>query len=466
MGKDSRGESLVFDDRTQLSLEEATEPPDGPEAPDHATVIDEALGEQVAGRLRALRHHLTRRPRDEDAEKTAFVEAPHFDDDDDEDDSADQPTAFETQLMPAVTGVPRLGEETPDDDFELPPVAAPVPPTSDNPDRTAVDLSFEQVEALLKPQRSYAEPLLRDGSDATLEDSDQYGGREAYEYTVRAEIPLEEPELPSPIDRDANVEYTRKEPIPYELFFEGGEPSVENVPPSVRPPPPRIGKSKRAPEPERSTPDTLLDVAAQAGVAPEPADDADTNEAEAAVEEKPKLPLPEEDPQNVGLGLEALLEEDREVRKRPREKVGTEDIRRLAAVSSATAKVIPLVMGIFVVVATLIIGLKLFRASGPPKTQHVELRFLTTHRGKQTQVFTSEGAPTARVSIETTPADVLVVHNRQILGKTPITVDLPIDLGKEIGVELSGPYYETWISQVPRDATTEEYRIKAELIAK
>lgn len=457
--RDSRGESLVFDDRTQLNQEDTTDPPDAPDAPDHATVIDEALDERVAGRLRTLRREMELRSRraEEDAEKTAFAEAPCFDDD-------DSPGTSETRPMRIADELPLGGEKTPGDDFEMGPATEPVPPDDHNAEETAVDLSSEQVDALLKPQRSYVESPMEDRSADTLEE-EGFGRLQADAYTVRAAAPLEEPELPPPIDREANAEYTRKEPIPYELFFGSAGPEVEDVPPSVRPPPPRIRKSKPAESSDDSFPDTMLNVAAFAGVAPEPAPLGEPDEEVAADQPEPKVPLPDEGDEDVGLEIEALLDAE-PPRPAPRDGVGTEDLRRLADVSSATAKVIPMVLAVFVVVATLVIAINLFQASSPPTSRHVELRFLATHRGKQTQVLTSEDAPTARINIETIPPDILVVHSRQILGKTPITVDLPINLGEEIGVELSGPYYETWVSQIHRDGATDEYKIKAELIAK
>ncbi len=217
----------------------------------------------------------------------------------------------------------------------------------------------------------------------------------------------------------------------------------------------------------------MLDVAAAMGMAPEGVrapETARVSEEDTFDEEKeqqqPRLALPAAEP-DLELDLSPFVEEERsKVRRSPREGMGGGEIGRIANAAATTSKLIPVSLGVFVIVATMYVMISLFHSTVQTREEHVELRFLATLNGKPTQVVTQEGAKSARIYIETVPSDLLVIHNREILGKTPLTIDLPIALGDEIGVELSGPYYETWVSQVRREPTSDEYRIHAELTKK
>jgi hypothetical protein len=393
-------EPPVFDDETSKS--DASPVPD-----QNATVIDQALGHEVAIRLRELRQEMASRSSDPD--KTTFSQQPTFDDDD------EHPTMWEAKAG-------RLGS------------AIPVT-TQDEP-----------------------------------------------EHTERALIPIIEPPKPEP-----PIEYTRKEPIPMELFFETSSDPV-SVPMSARPPQPAKLRGRSAGPPlvlpvvepaAEPAEQTMLDVAAQVGLAPEvekkPSLDEDTfDEVAEAVkeaardvpepqkEEAPKLPLPTPIPE---IDLLPFVEEEQAKAKRsPREGAHSQDIRRYAASADVTARLIPIILGVFVIVSTLYGMVAIIQSMATKTDEHVELRFLATLNGTPSEMITRQGAKMTRIYIETTPPELIVLHNRAILGKTPITVDLPIELSEEIGVELSSPYYETWISQVKRES--DEYRIRAELTKK
>jgi hypothetical protein len=375
---------------------------------DHATVIDEALGDELASKLREIRKEM--------AEKTAFVSSPPTFDDED------------PRTVPELGG--RLGSVIP----------------VHNPDEV--------------------------------------------DNTERSELPkLRRVSMAPPSVEPARGEHTRKEPIPMDLFFERELPKP--LPKSARPPAPNFVRAKSVQEktpkpaqekkkhaieePTESAEQTMLDVAAAVGVAPvaskslpPPEEDTfdDVKDKPEASTDAPKLSLPSPEQPQLDLTPFVEGEQAKQIARAPREGMGTDDIRIYAATAETSSKIIPIVLAAFVVVATLYAMIGLFHSTADRHEEHVELRFLATLNGKQTQLVTRDGAKLVRIQIETVPPEILILHNREILGKTPLTVDLPIELGEVIGVELSSPYYQTWINEVRQDPTGEEYRIHAELTKK
>jgi hypothetical protein len=59
---------------------------------------------------------------------------------------------------------------------------------------------------------------------------------------------------------------------------------------------------------------------------------------------------------------------------------------------------------------------------------------------------------------------VLVVLDRKILGATPLTFELPMRAAR-VGVELTSPYFETFVTEAARSETG-EVRVKARLVRK
>src|SRR5688572_9720091 len=139
----------------------------GPEG-DNATLVDEALGQEVAIKLRELRKEMAK-------QSSAKAEKPTFTEEDfprlySEDDA---PTMWEVNSGPSI-----------------------------------MELEQQTIEA-----PAYAEGTLGSAIPVVLSDD--------AEHTQRSEIPIIEPIKPPPLEERA--EYTRKEPIPMELFFETSE---------------------------------------------------------------------------------------------------------------------------------------------------------------------------------------------------------------------------------------------------
>jgi hypothetical protein len=477
---------MVFDDRTR------PEPTDRPDPPENATVIDDGeLAGKVARQLRALRRELSR-PATADVEKTSLADAPSFEEvtpyesdnghpptmldasptfdgvvawSDDAPtsfeqrafDDVDAPTSYDMPVVGRVVSPPPadaaeggpLGFLSSLESQEIAPVSRRGPAPVLAREKTSVDFSYDDLGAVEPSQE--VEPVDEETlpEDAVLSPIVRAAFVEDPDFDPDAK--LAEPPLPPKLEI-SSVEYTRKEPIPMDLFFDGGGPTAEDFPESARPAS-RAAKSQARDAPQGRQ-ETLLDAAAQIGVAPEPRLESLPHEAPT---DEPSLEDPFPEPKN--LDLDPFLEERPAQRKAPSAGVAALDIHRLAEGAATTAKIIPVILGLFVVLATLMISISLFRTQ-TPKTEHVELRFLEAVGEVPT---TTEGG--VRVMIETLPPDLLVVHDRQILGKTPLTIDLPIAVGNSVGVELKGPYYEDWIGHVQKSPAG-ELEIRAELIRK
>ena len=116
----------------------------------------------------------------------------------------------------------------------------------------------------------------------------------------------------------------------------------------------------------------------------------------------------------------------------------------------------------FVIIATITVSALLLQ-NAPKQSEHVELTFLSVGKNKKRAPVRTDWK--VRVSISTMPAGLLVVHDQDVLGRTPLTADLPLQLEERVVVKLSGPYYETWVTEIKRDVTG-DYLINAELIEK
>ncbi|MCK6551806.1 PEGA domain-containing protein, partial [Myxococcota bacterium] len=213
---------------------------------------------------------------------------------------------------------------------------------------------------------------------------------------------------------------------------------------------------------------TVLDLGAQLGLAPEKADvvegssrgvqipaPARTKAEQAAL----RMPLPEQ-----GAKVAELLEEQAE---KERERALLTPLQRSETINQhlpgwlrateGAAKLIPILIAVGVALATIAIVVTLFSRSGTGGTDHVTLRFLPV----QSAGPENPSLAPPQVTITTEPAGVLVVLDRKILGPTPLSFELPMKAEK-VGVELTSPYFETWIGEVAREPTG-EMRIEAKL---
>ncbi len=218
--------------------------------------------------------------------------------------------------------------------------------------------------------------------------------------------------------------------------------------------------------------DTDLDLAAMIGV---PARAPSVQEPEP--EPEPARATPSRgglaDNAELKVGLDDILEpnakEKKNVRDRkqpakkrgpaPRDGPSASQLHRLSDATGNIAKIIPLGLGIFVVIATVLISLSFFETSS--KQKHVELRFLAMGEDEAPALRrVSEGG--TRLFVETKPPDILVLYGGKILGKTPLSINIPLEVIGPVGVELNSPYFERWLTQTDRNVTG-ELRIEADL---
>lgn len=139
------------------------------------------------------------------------------------------------------------------------------------------------------------------------------------------------------------------------------------------------------------------------------------------------------------------------------------DFGQMQATASAVSKVIPLLIGVFVIFGVVLVAAVLgtkHRDNGA--SEHVTVRFLTVQDDPNHQ-DANPNLPAQPVVIETDPP-VYVVQDSKILGTTPLTVESSVH-GDRIGVELESPYYETWIGETTRNPTG-EVRVHATLVRK
>ncbi|MEO1337146.1 MAG: PEGA domain-containing protein, partial [Myxococcota bacterium] len=201
---------------------------------------------------------------------------------------------------------------------------------------------------------------------------------------------------------------------------------------------------------------THIDIAVALGVGPAPPVESPTVRPDGPPSPSVNAPLlPSKSLPQV---LNDIRQESARRRARQAMKVDSADLARSVATTESVSRVIPAVLMVLLLISSAMVGTLLL--SGRPKAQeHVELRFLTL-RG-QPQAAVPSDTP-SRVSIATDPPGILVLHEREILGKTPVNLDLPVQLADRVGIELSSPYFERWVGEVtPDDAGA--YRVQVEL---
>ncbi len=245
-------------------------------------------------------------------------------------------------------------------------------------------------------------------------------------------------------------EPTRRAQVPKDLLEETRpeaqlvEPSLpesaRNAPQSARP------RSLAMPSGSAQAEDTDYDLAALLGIPP---DELESRASVQNVHVEEPLPL---------LPMEALLEAPLEVptkarqtpkkKKPPSERFGASQLRRLVEVTETTSKIIPIIIASFVLLATILISVALLSRHRDARQQHVEIRFLSMKGPNHPAAV--EGTERSTLRLETVPPGVLVLLDRRLLGKTPLEVELPFLLDDPVGIELSGPYYELWVTETHR----------------
>ncbi len=257
---------------------------------------------------------------------------------------------------------------------------------------------------------------------------------------------------------------TRLAPVPYELLMEPALPPPAEKPKGVitrHPPLPPLDEPPPVLRlPPSAAEQTMIDLAAALGMAPAPPPPRAAPAPPAVAErERPEpLPLPLDEAPPPRAAETPRREKERATRARA--SAGAHDLQRMVLSASTAAKVIPLILGAFVVLATVVISANLLRSQGKREQAFVELRFMSL-RGAG--MGSSPSKDTTRISLETRPEGVLVLHEREILGKTPLLVDLPVKLEDRVGVELSGPHFERAVTEVTRTPGG-EYHLSVDLV--
>lgn len=206
---------------------------------------------------------------------------------------------------------------------------------------------------------------------------------------------------------------------------------------------------------------TVLDLGAQLGLAPEKLDVVEGSSRGVPIPTPPRtkaeqaalrMPLPEQ-----GAKVAELLEEQAE---KERERALMSPLQRSETINQhlpawlrateGAAKLIPILIAAGVAFTTIAIVTMLFTRGGTGGNDHVTLRFLPVQRASAEPPSLTP----PQVRITTDPPGVLVVLDRKILGPTPLTFELPMRADK-VGVELTSPYFETWIGEVGREPTGE-----------
>jgi hypothetical protein len=248
------------------------------------------------------------------------------------------------------------------------------------------------------------------------------------EITQKSKAPpdlMAEQSLPA----EARARIERRIPV-VERFSAPRPPPVPATPPAT---PPSPSSSPAAAE------RTALDLAAALGMAPEPRSATPRPERRLA---EPELRVPDKGAPPPELRVELL--ELREPAKK-RDGLRAEQLATLARSTGLLAKLLPVAMGILVLLATVALSLSLLRRE--ERQEHVELRFLAIGDDHAVATHSEVGTP---VNIETEPPGLLVMFNRQVLGKTPFNGRIPVELEDKVAVELSSPYFERWLGEVRR----------------
>jgi hypothetical protein len=257
------------------------------------------------------------------------------------------------------------------------------------------------------------------------------------------------------------AEQTQKARIPYDLQAELSlpAPAIERrrqQPIVSRLPRPAVPKLPQTPSSAREQ--TAIDIASALGIAPEPSNSAPVPKPSRSNAEDPPLHVPD-------AGPEPFLALNRPTEKagphaRPSEGLSGEQLGGLAEGTERIARLLPVVLMILLVLSTIAVSVRLFKPEA--RQEHLELRFLALGQGK---AFNSQTDLATTIVVDTEPPGILVLYDRDILGKTPFTAMVPVELENNVVVELSGPYFEKWIAEVKRGPAG-DYTIKVNLTPK
>jgi hypothetical protein len=135
---------------------------------------------------------------------------------------------------------------------------------------------------------------------------------------------------------------------------------------------------------------------------------------------------------------------------------------RWLALTDGAAKLMPVLLATFVLFATIGGLVLVFSGMGGHDQPHVSLKFLAS--GSVDTAPIDQYAPAQMITLETEPPGVLVVLDRKILGATPLTFELPVRASR-VGVELTSPYFETFVTEAVKNESGQVH-VKAKLIRK
>ncbi len=203
---------------------------------------------------------------------------------------------------------------------------------------------------------------------------------------------------------------------------------------------------------------THLDLAAALGVAPEPTGKEERKRS--LPEGMTRPPEPSLEKLDVGqfLGKKASKRDFAAKSSSQPDPHNLDQIQDLARATDNIAKILPTLLGGFVLLATVVLGV-LLMSGRSVSTEHVELYFLSQGPGNGVEYGKQYSTP---IVIESDPPGLMIVHQQELLGKTPLSTTLPVRLPSKISVQLSSPFYDTWFGEVQEELTG-EYRIKATL---
>ncbi len=204
---------------------------------------------------------------------------------------------------------------------------------------------------------------------------------------------------------------------------------------------------------------TMIDVAAALGIAP--STPSESRESAELPPEQPEAALPVE-----RIDLEPLLPSAQELQSPPAQHGPAEGLdgaklQHIAATAQSTSKVLPMVLGVMLLVLTVAAFTMLF-GGGSGRTEHVELHFLATDEGLPRLIPPDAELEPSRLFVETVPEGLIVLYNGKILGTTPTTFELPVSLPNRAGIQLRGPYFSTWVSEIDKNSLG-EFHIRATL---
>lgn len=403
--EDPGGWSMVFEDRTEAHAEESAEDTSPSRLPER-TVAQPAPD---FGELESI----------DPIDKTDAQAGPvlqHFDDDD-----GDPPTIIDPSLAQELQAAlePLLQVE----------VASARDARLDN---APVDLDDTSKDA--QPERTMKSPSPFDVRVTPVLDEFSETLLDPVEKTQRARVPYDlraEQTLPPPAHEPV------KKPTPV--------PKIIAAP--VTPP--------AGPAPAESSERTALDLAAALGMAPEPAAPKQATPSGAAHEAE-KLRVPEQGVP-IALGLDTAAPGAAKRNARPAEGMRSDQIAGLAQATDRISRIIPVVLAILLVLATIGISIRMFQPD--ERQEHVELRFLALGNQDAVTQKSDTGTP---VIIETDPPGLLVLFDRKVLGKTPYTGTVPLVLDDTVAIELSSPYFERWLGEV-KQGPAGDYTINVRL---